>query len=385
MTRRSIIAMVCLAVVLSLIGCSAVQPLTTEAVAEAIGQVMQVKLEAVENHDLEAYLTTVTSSDTYYRNEQSRWLSEMCQEGMENLTLEVLDVVLQADGEAVATIHQTHSHIEDFDFTYPLLFRLEDGQWKDCGYDFEVLETPRYTIKYMEGETRVEAFNEMVGESYDNLAAVFEEHPDEGFEIKLFHDREMLRQRTIPSVTWLFTGWGEPNESLKLYTGHPQVEGYRGTVQHELVHHITIKVCNNNLSGWFLEGLAIYYGNACFDPELTRSLANLKTDALSQTIADLEDTDLYTPETQQEVWDWYNTSYCYVAYLLDTYSHETVMEILKVAGRKPFHDSVMNDDFDKLNRATTEEAILEVLGITTGTLSQDYLDWLETTDFFERF
>ena len=70
------------------------------------------------------------------------------------------------------------------------------------------METDRYTIKYQDGDWRVYEFQQMIEIAYDNLEDIFTERPDPSFEIKLFSDREMLRQRTVPSISWLFTGWG---------------------------------------------------------------------------------------------------------------------------------------------------------------------------------
>jgi len=350
---------------------------------QQIEDVMQVKMRALEAQDYDLYLSTVTQNDTYYYNEQARWYAEMIQPVIRDVTLEVLFVKPFDETSLEATIHQTHTgNGEDFDFTYPLLFKLDDGEWKDYGYNFESVERPGYTLKYMPGETRAEAFIDMIDTAYQNLDTVFTQKADEQFVIKLYWDREMLRQRTIPSVEWLFTGWGEPNESLKLYTGHPEIKGYQGTIQHELVHHITIKICDNNLSDWLLEGTAVYYGNAYYDFSLTSSLANLQKDNLRQTIDELNATDLYHPESQQEVWDWYNTGFGYVAYLVDTYGHETFMELYNAAGKKPFNDSVTNETFKEDNIETTREALEAVLGITPEQLSQDYIAWLDTTTFF---
>lgn len=351
---------------------------------DQIAVIMQIKQTAIEQQDYDLYLSTVTNNDAYYYNEQARWYSEMIKPVISGLSFQVESVTLLDENSLEAVIRQSHTgNNEKFDFTYPLLFKLEGGEWKDCGYNFESIVTPRYTLKYMPGETRVEAFTQMIDTAYDNLETVFAEKADDQFEIKLFWDREMLRQRTIPSIAWQFTGWGEPNESLKLYTGHPDILGYQGTIQHELVHHITIKICNNNLADWLLEGTAVYFGNAYYEYSLTNSLANMKKENLKQTIEQLESTDLYNPSSQQEVWDWYNTSFGYVAYLVETNGQEQFMELYKVAGEKPFNDSVTNANFKADNIETTREAFDTVFAITPEQLSQDYMRWLETTDFFD--
>ncbi|MBN2879416.1 MAG: hypothetical protein JXN65_07280 [Clostridia bacterium] len=359
-------------------------PSLEETLEGKISEVINTKMHALETKDIDSYLSTVTQNDAYYYNEQSRWYSEMIQSVISEIHLEVVSVKSIDESTLEAVIHQTHTgNGEHFDFTYPLLFKLDKGEWMDYGYNFESIVTPRYTLKYMSGETRINEFKEMIDTAYDNLEAVFAEKADDNFEIKLFWDREMLRQRTIPSAAFLFTGWGEPNESLKLYTGHPDIESYHGTIQHELVHHITIKICNNNLADWLLEGTAVYYGNAYYDYSLTNSLANLKKENIAQTIDDLNNTDLYHAESQQQVWDWYNTGFGYVAYIVETYGVDKFIELYNEAGKKPFNDSVANESFKADNIQTTSEVLSAVLGITPEQLSEDYLNWLEITDFFD--
>ncbi len=358
-------------------------PTPEKSLKDEIDEIIQLKLNALETKDYDLYLSTVTQNDAYYYNEQPRWYSEMTQPVLCDVHLEVESVTQIDEFSLEALIHQTHmGNGEYFDFTYPLLFKLENGEWKDYGYNFESIEKPLYALKYMPGETRVKEFTEMIDTAYSNLETVFEEKADDQFEIKLFWDREMLRQRTIPSMSWLFTGWGEPNESLKLYSGHTDIQGYQGTIQHELVHHITIKICNNNLSDWLLEGTAIYYGNAYYDYSLTNSLSNINIENLKQTIDELNSTDLYHPESQQEVWDWYNTGFGYVAYIVETYGKDKFMELYYEAGKEPFNDSVTNENFKEDNIASTNNAIYTVLGITPEQLSKDYLAWMEITDFF---
>lgn len=354
----------------------------TDILMREINAVMQIKLFALEQKDYDLYLSTVTQNDVYYWNEQARWYSEMVKPVISDLSFEVINITSLNETSLEADIHQRHiGNGEQFDFSYPLLFKLEGDRWKDCGYHFEILEKPGYTLKYMPGETRVDDFTAMIDMAYQNLEPVFAEKADDHFEIKLYWDREMLRQQTIPSVSWLFTGWGEPNESLKLYSGHPEIKSYQGTIQHELTHHITIKICQNNLSDWLLEGTAVYYGNAYYDYSLSNALAHMKIKNMAQNINQLNQTDMINPSTQQEVWDWYNTAFGYVTYLIETYGHEKFMELYYEAGKKPFNDSVTNENFKQDNIVTTSTVIETVLGNTPEQLSEKYLVWLETASF----
>ncbi len=349
-----------------------------------INAIMAQKVLAITTKNDELYMRTVSKEDPYYPNEQRRWFMEMTKDGMANLSLKVKSIELKDDKTLVAIIKQHHFYNDAFDFEYPLLFKLEKYGWKDCGYDFESISRDRYTLKYMMGETRVDAFIEMIDDAYDYLEGVFDEVPDPNFQIKLFNDRELLRQRTIPSIGGLFTGWGEPNESLKLFTGLPKLESYNGIIQHELVHHITLKMCNNNLANWFLEGLAVYYGNAKFDKSFSNNLSNLVPERMTMTIAELDSTDLYAPKTKEIIWDWYNTGYAYVVYIIEKYGEEKIEEILRKAGEQPFNNSYMNNDFKSQNIRTTSNVIFDVLGISLEELSADYISWMAQTSYFDK-
>jgi len=355
------------------------------SVDREITDLVKTKLDAITSGDESLYMGTVTENDYYFRNEQLRWFTEMAFRGIQNINMEVDEVEVFDNETAVAVIHQTHTNLgESFDFTYPNLFRIENGRWVDFGYAFEETKTDRFTIKYMDGETRVDDFIRLANDAYDNLEPIFTERPHSDFEIKLFHDRELLRQRTVPSNAWLFTGWGEPNESVKLFTGHPEVEKYVATLQHELVHHITINICNNNLPVWFYEGIAMYYGNSYFGHDFSKILSELNKEAVQVTINELENTNIGIETDTQKIYDWYNTNYMYAAYLIETYGHEKYMEIWYEAGKRPFNDSAANLNFYAQNDETFGEVIMTVLGLTKDELSANYLEWLETTDIFEK-
>jgi len=370
---------------LSLYGCQAIPENTAEHVEplivveepqldSLIFDILETKLDAIEQNDLELYMSTVSQENVYYINEQGRWFREMTKDEITGISFDVESVEMIDEVTAVANIRQKHEALTSVDIAYPLLFKYENNQWKDCGYNFEVLETDRFLVKYMAGESKVEEFTAYLNQAYDNLEKVFDEKADTTFELKLFYDQELLRQRTVPSISWLFTGWAEPDESLKMYTGH-SYDGYPGTLQHELTHHITIKACNNNLSAWLLEGIAMYYGNISVERETHGEIRPMDTDDLLKDIQYLETLDLYNVQGKV-VGDWYNTSYMYVRYIIETYGHDTLMDIFYEAGKKPFNSSVLNENFENDNIVTTADVIETVLGLTKETLSEDYTQWL---------
>ncbi len=377
---------------LSLIGCETITENAVEYVEplivveepqfdSLIFDIMATKLEAIELQDLELYMSTVSKANQYYMNEQGRWFREMTKDEISDISFEIESVETIDDVTAVVNIRQKHEASTSIDIGYPLLFKLENDGWKDCGYNFEVKKTDRFIVKYMKDEGMVEAFTSYLNQAYDNLEKVFDEKADTDFELKLFYDQELLRQRTVPSISWLFTGWAEPDESLKMYTGH-SYDGYPGTLQHELTHHITIKVCNNNLSAWILEGIAMYYGNIAVERETHGEIRPMDKNDMFKDIEYLETLDLYNVQGKI-VGDWYNTSYMYVRYIIETYGHDTLMDIFYEAGKKPFNSSVLNENFDMDNIQTTDDALEVVLGLSKEQLSEAYFLWLDTMDIID--
>ncbi|BES63743.1 hypothetical protein SANA_01820 [Gottschalkiaceae bacterium SANA] len=350
---------------------------------EAIIQIMDNRLKTIQEKDYDGYMSAITNKDPYFYNEQERWFMEMTDPMIQDLSIEILSTEIIDAHTGIVRIRQRHKASEFFDFEYPLLFKYEEDRWMDYGYNFAVLKTDRFKVKYMAGESRVDEFKDMLDLAYDNLEGVYQERPHDNFEMKLFLDRELLRQRTVPTNGWLFTGWSEPDESLKIYTGHPTgYSGYPGVVQHELVHHITIRICNNNLPVWLLEGIAMYDGTAYYDFSDSSLLSRMTKAGVSQTIGQLESLDVSSDLTGEQIVNFYNTSYLLVKYICDSYGHEVLMDLFYEAGKKPFHDSTLNDTFESNNQKTANEVFQSVLGVTKEEISTEYLEWLETTDVF---
>lgn len=351
---------------------------------EAIKDIIDSRLLSIKNEDYKMYMSSITKRNPYFFNEQERWYMGMIDESISNLSLEIESTEIINEHTAVVNLKQTHYMDKKYELNYPLIFKYENGLWKDYGYHFETIRTEHFEVKYMKDETRVDEFIEMLELSFDNLRKVYKEKPHPYFELKLFTDQEMLRQRCIPANSWLFTGWSEPDESLKLYTGHPlSYNGYPGVVQHEVVHHITIRMCNNNLPMWLLEGIAMYDGSAAYGFENSGLLSRMTKKGVEQTIKDIELRDLYSDLSSEEIRNYYNTSYMYVRYITETYGHDKLMDLFYEAGNKPFHDSTLNDSFEINNQKTAEEVIMTVLEISKEQLSEGYLYWLETVDFIE--
>jgi hypothetical protein len=355
--------------------------LATPSFDQAIKTIFENRQLAIDKKDYDLYMSSITRENPYFFNEQERWFMGMTDEHIKGVSFEILKTELLDENSAVVTIAQVHTMDKEYRFDYPLLFKYEFGQWMDYGYNFEVFETDRFKVKYMPGETKVNDFVIMLSDAYEHLDVLYDEKPHTFFEMKLFNDQEMLRQRTVPSNAWLFTGWSEPDESLKLFTGQgDDYKGYPGVVQHELVHHITIRMCNNNLAVWMLEGIAMYDGSAYYGFNTSSLLSQMTKKGVSMTIEELEAIDLGSDISYTQIVNFYDTGYMYIRYLVETYGRETVMNIFKEAGKKPFHDSTLNKSFEENNQKTTAEVLIKVIGLSKEAISTDYLEWLDTVE-----
>jgi len=326
---------------------------------------MKDKLDAINNNDLDAYMKTVTLNDVLYINEQKRWFLEMTNDEMKDVSFEVEEVVKRED-EIVATIHQTHHYGVDFDITYPLVLRVEDGLLRDCGYDFNVIDEGEFIIKYMSNDEKAWMFHDMIRQAFKNVDSIFGRIPDFTVEIKIFSDKEMLRQRTIPTIPWQFSAWGEPNESLKFFTGLENVNNYAGLIQHELVHMVTLDVCAGKAPQWMAEGIAMKYGNGSYEHEDDLVLSKMDQYDIGVPISILKEFNLYTASDIDLIGEYYATCYMYFYYLDKYYGIDKIMEVFREIG--------LSSDTEKDRIA--EMAIQKVLGISTAKLSEKYLRWI---------
>jgi len=60
----------------------------------------------------------------------------------------------------------------------------------------------------MKDEQNAEVPSGYLDECCSMVITQFSITPDEKLPVKMFTDREFLRQRTVTSPQWLFTGWG---------------------------------------------------------------------------------------------------------------------------------------------------------------------------------
>ena len=192
------------------------------------------KYRAIAESNVDLYMSTLTEGDDYYRNESYAWFWYMANNDFRDLSFTITGVEELGPRAVLVHVNQKHSYAgENFDFNYSIIYRRENGRWLDCDLNFLRRETEGFRLCYMEDEKNVETFERFLLTSNSALENVFGIGADDNFPVKLYTDRELLRQRTYPVLERQFTAWGEGNESLKVYTGYPSLAPYEGTIRHE--------------------------------------------------------------------------------------------------------------------------------------------------------
>ncbi len=338
------------------------------------------KLEAIRNGDLDAFMATVSGADPYYRNESEAWFWYTVNNPFEDLSLAVERAEYRDDGSIAAAIRQAHRYEgRSFDFSYTLRLTREGGRWVDADLDWETDRVDGFVVHYMPGERNLAAFERFLLSAAEGVTAAFGEGPAPGFPVKLYTDRELLRQRTYPILSRQFTAWGSPDESLKIYSGFPRVELYEGTVRHELVHHVTSRMSGYNIPGWYAEGLAVHYGNSVTLGGDYVSLGRISADDARLTIGELEAADQVRMTDDREVYAYYGASGLIVRYIEEAYGPDSHLRLLKRLGELPWFDRARHPDPESVTQPLLRDAFVAELGVDADGLSRGYLDWLDAT------
>ncbi len=350
------------------------------SVEEKLSESWNNKITAINTSDSDLYMSTLSTEDSYYRNESYAWFWYMANNDFQNLSFNITGIDQIDQRTVLVHINQKHIYAgENFDFNYNIVYSYQDGKWLDCDLDFLRHDVDGFRIFYRENERNLQSFERYLINSNEALSDLFGTGVDENFPVKLYTDRELLRQRTYPIIERQFTAWGEANESLKIWTGHPTIPPYEGTIRHELVHHITLKISRNYLAGWYAEGLAVHYGNgAVFGGDFIKSGRLSPSDA-AWNIAKLESIDMASMTDEKEISCFYGISALIVKYMAETWGDDVHRKILEACAGKDFFDRAKSEDSESILQPVLHSAFEQVTGRTSEELSDGYLSWLKKT------
>ena len=257
---------------------------------DEIHNLIKMKQNAVREKKIDRYMSTVTKNDKLFYNEQKYWIRDMIKDEIKDVSFIVKDIKKISDGYLVL-INQKHLLGEEIlDFHYELILKEDNGELKDYGINFKVIDKGEFRIKYIIDDKIPKFFAKLIKGVFEDLDVLFGEKIDYIVDFKLYPELDLVRQRSSPAYKWQYPIWAEPYQGVKLYPYYFAPEVYAGGFQHELIHVITLKGNNNHLMQWMKEGIAMKYGNGRYDTrDVDFSLKYMDEQDLSIPLEELMD------------------------------------------------------------------------------------------------
>lgn len=312
----------------------------------------------IKEKNKEKYIKTLSKEEKEYYHEKIHWFDDIISADITEYSLEVLKVE-KIDYSKFKThlLQKYHCNGRDYSLEYSNIYKIVDNEILDYDLDFKNVETEHFIVKYI-GELELKDWIcEEVEKGYNIVLKNYKEVPKERTIIKLYDDRELLRQSVKLSFGWQFAGWYEYPESIKFLEFENRTNSFSRGIAHELIHKITIGESANNLPYWLAEGLAEY-----FSKEVSVTDSYKPAFKLSQ----LEKIDL--ENFNGNISDYYMTSRYYVETIINKYGTDKVKEILKglssygleektsgeiyLESNKKFHEvvrKILNTSFEELD------------------------------------
>jgi hypothetical protein len=329
----------------------------------AINNLIDQKVQSVKTANIEELLSILDPRDQELQTEQSNWLMDIKTNTIEDYSLELIKLDKISENEYRAKLRQQYKENgKNYELEYFNKYTFVDNKFYDAGNYFEVLTKNNITIKYTAANKKlaediIEDMNQLYGENI-NIWGLTPKRP---MVIKMFDDIEELRQ-SIKFSMWQCAGWYEYGESVKMYItkSRSSKERIKQVVNHEMTHLFTVEKSAGNLAYWLSEGIASYYET----PENQRAPSQLVKDMNInlQTVGELEGIELEKLEGQQQISDYYNNSHLIVAFIIERYGKEKIIEILNELGKLPSFKGTTSEN-DKHYRVYLSEVLPKVLGI----------------------
>jgi len=359
-----------------------VSPVVSQDPAEEIvTQLVAAKVEAVEAKDIEAYLALVNEADPEYYTEQRNWFLIVQDAILADFSIQVHGVEAVDDATLVASLEQHYLYgpeRADRTFAYEERYIKTPDGWKDADLNFESMETPHFVVKYQpEIFGKAAEVCEEAERAYTSVVSRLGLEAPEKIIVKLYADQELLRQSTDIGITYLFNGWNEDGESIKLYARRDR-SAFAPVIAHELTHKITLGVACSQPS-WLAEGLAGHFGNQPFQGGNPLELGWYTTHELAKPIAWLESINLQRVTDDETRGLYYAVSSMVVEFMAETYGLDRLRALLNELSRYPRCDR--GYDYDQLEpeyERRLQLATEAVLGIDIDALSQQWIDWIES-------
>lgn len=335
----------------------------SQKIESAVKDIINTKVEAVQQKDIEKYLNTVNKEDKEYYAEQKHWFQDILVSDIQDYSLQVLKIEEKLENSYLVSLYQKYSYAgKKYDMKYKAIYKVIGADVFDCDLDFYIKETEHFTIKYSSKKDKLaESFAKAAEEAYDLVLENYGKVPEDKTVIKIYDNADFLRQFVKLSFQWNMAGWYEYSEAIK-FIGM-ESEAKAGGLAHELIHKVTIKESNNNMPYWFAEGVAAYYSgdNIINHPARKR-----------MSILQLENTDLEKLTNNLDIISFYGSAQEVIEYIISKYGEESIHEIIEELSKFPLEDKTGSEVY-KRNIEIFNIVAKKVLDKTTGELDQELI------------
>lgn len=343
-------------------------------------ELIAAKLDAMEAKDIKRYLALVDETDREYYTEQRNWFLIYQDTVTSEFAIDVLKATKVSDVSIIAVLHQHYFYgpqEEDRTITYEEKFVKTPGGWKDADLNFRVTETPHFVIKYpQEADTRAGIVAKDAENAYASVAKELQLEPQAKTTIKLYADQEMLRQSTDIRIAYLFNGWGEAGESIKMYA-YRETGSISSLIAHELVHKITLEITDSQTS-WLAEGMGTYFGNRPFQGGDALQLGRFTVQELSKPVSWLEEKDLGQLTDEKTIQLYYAVSGMVVEFAVKTYGLDKLHALLIEMAEYPRYDRGYDYDMEPEYQQRLYQAMETVFGVTKDAFNKRWLAWISS-------
>lgn len=348
---------------------------------EIVKPLVAAKLAAMQAKNIDQYMALLQEGDPEYATEQRNWFLIYQNAVTSDWGIEVVKAERIDDNTLVASLYQHYLYgpeKAERRVTYEQKFVKTANGWKDADLNFKLKETAHFAIKHLPGtESNVADIGEAAEKAYASVIQELQIEPRGKVTIKLFADQELLRENTDIRVAYLFSGWGEDGESIKMYARREK-DSLPRVIAHELIHKITLELSDSQTS-WFAEGLAGYFGNRPFQGGNAVQLKWFTAEQLANPISWLEETVLINLSDSKTISLYYSTSAMVVEFMAKTYGVETIKALLKELATYPRHDRGFDyGGMEQENQKRLHQAIEKVLGVNLDTFNQQWLKWVRS-------
>lgn len=271
-------------------------------------------------------------------------------------------------------------------------YRASGRDWLYAGPAFTEMDSGHFSVKYAlqpealgEAESarkeRLVAAGRVAGQAekaWSVVLASYGEAPPAPVTLKLYPDRELLRQDSKITIPRLFNGWGEPGEPIKLWLNPDPRRDFTAVLAHELVHKTTLAKAANQCS-WFAEGLATSLGSFAVMGGNYLDGGFHKKEEYSRSIEWLETQDPETIDSDEAWWLYGGMAGAVLDFTRQTWGADSPRRIVEALGDLPqpdrayvytLHDAGYRDDL--------RSAIRTALGVEWKDFDKAWLAWIRS-------